>query len=587
MYTRVFDIIQHQLRTVNLEICLARRVDKKNWTYYSTSDFISRANSISTALLDLGFQKGDKIAIISTTNRPEWQFVDLACMQIGVITVPIYPTIAAADYHYIFHHAEIKALFVSDKIIYRKIKDVVNNSNAIKHVFSFDAVEDEDVSDWQKLLVHSDDGLIEQQKEKIFPDDIATIIYTSGTTGIPKGVMLTHHNIVSNVKDALQIIPVKPNAKTLSFLPLCHVFERTINYVYFAASASIYYADGLESISENLADIKPDYFTTVPRLLEKVFEKIIKKGEKLENKEKKIFFWALNLANNKPLGSPKSILEKIQFAIADKLIFSKWRVALGGNIKAIICGSAPLQPRLATIFTNAGIPVLEGYGLTECSPVVSVIPLDEKYFRAGCVGKVLPSLKVKIAHDGEILVKGPSVMLGYYKDEEATKATINEENWLLTGDIGEFTGEGFLKITDRKKELFKTSGGKYVAPSPIENKLKESFFIENVAIVGDGEKFIAAIIQPNFEELVNWAKENNINFKTNKELIENLKTIEHFKKIIANFNDSFGKIEQIKDFRIIEEIWSVENEMLTATMKLRRKKITQLYSKLIQSIYNK
>ncbi len=585
MYNRIFDIIHHQLETANLDICIARRADKKTWTTYSTKQVIEIALKISTALLQLGFTKGDKVAIISASNRPEWQFIDLACLQIGVITVPIYPTISALDYEYIFNHAEIKALFVSDRIIYRKIKEVAQKTSNLKHIYSFDEVDG--LLNWNTLLVHSNPTLIDACRQNIVPEDIATLIYTSGTTGIPKGVMLSHKNIVSNVKDALSIISVEPRAKTLSFLPLCHVFERTINYAYFAACASIYYADGLETISDNLNEVQPDYFTTVPRLLEKVFEKIVKKGEKLTGNQKRIFFWALNLAEQTPLEKQKTILEKIKFFIADKLIFSKWRTALGGNIKAIICGSAPLQPRLATIFTNAGIPVLEGYGLTECSPVVSVIPLDKKCFRAGCVGKVLPSLQVKIESDGEILVKGPSVMLGYYKDEVATNIAINSEKWLLTGDIGEFTKEGFLKITDRKKELFKTSGGKYVAPSPIENKLKESFFIENVALVGDGEKFVAAIIQPNLEELKIWARQNDIKINSNKELIENIKVVQLFKEIIAKFNPLFGKIEQVKDFILVEEEWSVENEMVTATMKLRRKKIKEYYYPQIKSIYNK
>jgi len=585
LYNRIFDIIHHQLETANLDICIARRADKKTWTTYSTNEVIEISLKISTALLQLGFTKGDKVAIISTSNRPEWQFIDLACLQIGVITVPIYPTISALDYEYIFNHAEIKALFVSDRIIYRKIKEVAQKTSNLKHIYSFDEVDG--LLNWNTLLVHSNPTLIDACRQNIVPEDIATLIYTSGTTGIPKGVMLSHKNIVSNVKDALSIISVEPRAKTLSFLPLCHVFERTINYAYFAACASIYYADGLETISDNLNEVQPDYFTTVPRLLEKVFEKIVKKGEKLTGNQKRIFFWALNLAEQTPLEKQKTILEKIKFFIADKLIFSKWRTALGGNIKAIICGSAPLQPRLATIFTNAGIPVLEGYGLTECSPVVSVIPLDKKCFRAGCVGKVLPSLQVKIESDGEILVKGPSVMLGYYKDEVATNIAINSEKWLLTGDIGEFTKEGFLKITDRKKELFKTSGGKYVAPSPIENKLKESFFIENVALVGDGEKFVAAIIQPNLEELKIWARQNDIKINSNKELIENIKVVQLFKEIIAKFNPLFGKIEQVKDFILVEEEWSVENEMVTATMKLRRKKIKEYYYPQIKSIYNK
>lgn len=582
-YSRIFDIIEHQLQTNPLEVCLARREDRKNWTTFSTSEVIEKANQISTALLSLGFKKNDKVAIVSTTNRPEWQFVDLACLQIGIITVPIYPTISCAEYEYIFNHAEIKALFVSDKVIHRRIKEAASKITTIQKIFSFDDVEG--IESIKNLYQNLDLNTINSIKKNIDIHDTATIIYTSGTTGTPKGVMLTHNNIVSNVKDALSIITVSTNARTLSFLPLCHVFERTINYAYFAASASIYYADGLETISDNIQDVKPDYFTIVPRILEKVFEKIVKKGTKLEGIQHKLFFWALQLAEQTPLGKNQSLFQQLQIQIADKLIFSKWREALGNNIKAIICGSAPLQPKLATIFTNAGIPILEGYGLTECSPVVSVIPLDKKYFRAGCVGKVLPSIQVQLADDGEILVKGPSVMKGYYKDEEATNNVFNKEGWLLTGDIGEFTSEHFLKITDRKKELFKTSGGKYVAPTPIENKLKESFYIENVALVGDGEKFVSALIQPNFHELDIWTKEKGLNLKTKQEMIENLEIIQLYKDIIAKFNTSFGKVEQVKDFVLVDDEWTIENELLTPTMKLKRKKIKEFYAEKIKSIY--
>lgn len=584
-YSRLFDIIQHQLQINPLEVCLARRFDKKTWTTYSTAEVLERANRISTALLQLGLKKGEKIAIISINNRPEWQFVDLACSQIGVITVPIYPTISSADYEYIFNHAEIKYLFVSDKIIYRKLREVVSKIPTIQAVYSFEEVDT--IASLQSLYGDINQKAIGEVKASIDIHDVATIIYTSGTTGIPKGVMLTHNNIVSNVKDALSIISVAKNAKTLSFLPLCHVFERTINYAYFAAGASIYYADGLETISDNLQDIQPDYFTTVPRLLEKVFEKIVKKGKTLSGFQQKLFFWALNLAESTPLEKEKSYLQNIKFSVADKLIFSKWRLALGNNIKAIICGSAPLQPKLATIFTNAGIPVLEGYGLTECSPIVSVIPLNQNCFRAGCVGRVLPSIEVKLANDGEILVKGPSVMKGYYKDEMATNISISKDGWLSTGDIGEFTTDNFLKITDRKKDLFKTSGGKYIAPTPIENKMKESFFIENIALVGDGEKYIAAIIQPNFLELTNWANENHIKHQTNQDLTENLEIKQLFKDIISNFNTHLGKVEQVKDFILVDDEWTVDNELLTPTMKLRRKKIKEFYQKEINLIYNK
>ncbi len=485
--TRIFDIIETQLNNCPLDICMARREDKKNWTTYSTKEFISTANKISKGLLNLGLQKGDTIAIISTTNRPEWHFIDLACMQIGVVDIPVYPTISSKEYEYIFNHATVKYVFVSDKLMYRKISQIIPNIPSLKSVYSFDEVEN--VQHWKSLL--NDENTLDEQltsiKKSIQSDDLATIIYTSGTTGTPKGVMLSHHNVVSNVKDCLVAIPLQKKELVLSFLPLSHVFERTINYVYFSACVSIYFADGLETISDHLQDIKPHYFTTVPRLLERVFEKIIKKGKALTGLKKQLFFWSVKQAQNAELGQPRYFTEHSNLIVANKFVFSKWREALGGRIKAIICGSAPLQPKLATIFTNAEIPVLEGYGLTECSPVVSVVPFRKQDFRAGCVGKLLPSVQAKIAEDGEILIKAPNVMLGYYKDEVETKKVFNEDGWLLTGDIGEFTADGFLKITDRKKELFKTSGGKYVAPSPIENKIKESFFVEQIALQGDGE----------------------------------------------------------------------------------------------------
>lgn len=586
-YSRIFDIIEHQQLSCPLEVCLSRREDKKNWTNYSTQQFIDTANQLSQGLLQLGLQKGDTIAIISTTNRPEWHFIDLACLQIGVVDIPVYPTISSKEYEYIFNHAAVKYVFVSDKLIYRKISPVITSVSSLKGVYSFDEMEG--VNHWKSLLIN-DNSLSEKvtaTKKSIQPQDLATIIYTSGTTGTPKGVMLSHYNIVSNVKDCLQAIPVQKNTRVLSFLPLSHVFERTINYVYFAGGVSIYYADGLESISEHLQDIKPHYFTTVPRLLERVYEKIIKKGNALTGLKKQLFFWSVEQAKKANLGTPKTFTVASNLAVANKFVFSKWRAALGGNIKAIICGSAPLQPRLATIFTNAKIPVLEGYGLTECSPVVSVVPMIEDEYRAGCVGKLLHSVQAKIAEDGEILIKAPNVMLGYYKDEEETKKSFDKDGWLLTGDIGEFTADGFLKITDRKKELFKTSGGKYVAPSPIENKLKESFFIDQVALQGDGEKFVSALIIPNFDNLKEWTAQHNIQFINIEELIENQQIKQLFKDIVTEFNVNFGKVDQIKHFELIADEWTPENGLLTATMKLRRKKITEKYKSLINSIYNK
>lgn len=582
-YTRIFDIIRHQLETAPLDDCLARREDKTTWTKYSTAQLIDTANRVSFGLIGLGLNKGDKVAIISTSNRPEWHFIDLACQQVGVIDVPIYPTISSSEYEYIFNHAGVQYIFISDKFLYRKIQPVLAKVPSLRGVYSFDAVEG--LPSWNTLLKDGNPDELSGIQNSISEKDTATIIYTSGTTGIPKGVLLSHENLVSNVKGCLDLVRVKPGERTLSFLPLCHVFERTINYVYFAASASIYFADGLETISENLLDIRPQFFATVPRLLERVYERIIKKGHQLEGVKKTLFFWAVEQAEQSELGRTKPIGEAAKLALADKLIFAKWRDALGGRIKAIICGSAPLQPKLATIFTNAGIPILEGYGLTECAPVVSVVPFDKKYYRAGCVGKVLPNLEVKIAEDGEILIKGSSVMQGYYKNEEETQKVFTPDGWLQSGDIGEFTSEGFLKITDRKKELFKTSGGKYVAPAPIENKLKESFFVEQVALVGDGQKFVSALIVPNFDELKTWAKEHQIQNGSKETLVSRPEVAQLYKDIISNFNVTFGKVEQVKQFRLVTDEWTTENGLLTATMKLKRKKISENYQELIQSIY--
>ena len=586
-YTRIFDIIEHQLNVCPLDNCLSRREDKKTWTSCSTQEFISTAHKLSQGLLQLGLQKGDKIAIISTTNRPEWHFTDLACMQIGVVDIPVYPTISSKEYEFIFNHAEVKYIFVSDKLMFRKISQILPNVPSLKEVYSFDEVEN--VKHWKELL--TDNQEISKQvsdiKNAIQPNDLATIIYTSGTTGTPKGVMLSHHNIVSNVKDCLAAIPVGKNEIVLSFLPLSHVFERTINYVYFAGCVSVYFADGLESISEHLQDIKPHYFTTVPRLLERVYEKIVKKGQALTGFKKQLFFWSLKQAMENELGQPKSFSKSSNLMVANKFVFNKWREALGGRIKAIICGSAPLQPRLATIFTNANIPVLEGYGLTECSPVVSVVPFRQKDFRAGCVGKLLPSVQAKIEADGEILIKAPSVMLGYYKNPEETAKMFTEDGWLLTGDIGEFTADGFLKITDRKKELFKTSGGKYVAPAPIENKLKESIYIDQIALEGDGEKYISALIIPEFENLKEWCSKNQISTISINDILNNPQVKQFYKDIITEFNVNFGKVEQIKQFELLADEWTVENGLLTATMKLKRKVIKERYKDIIDTFYNK
>lgn len=585
-FSRIIDILPEQLEKNPLQDLYCRREDKKNWTKYSTQQSWEYIKQVGKGLIHLGLQPGDKVAIISTTNRPEWNFIDQGCLNVGIIDVPVYPTISPAEYEYIFNNAEVKYVFLSDRMIYKKVAAVAENIPSLKKIFCFDEVEG--VESWKTILQTDSklDEVFEQRRNAIQPDDIATIIYTSGTTGFPKGVMLTHHNIVSNVKDSIQMVPVLKGETTLSFLPVCHVFERTLNYVYLAGGASIYYADGLESIAANIADVRPHVFATVPRLLEKVYEGILKKGNALEGFQKEVFSWSMKLAQSLELGKPKSILQLAEFAVADKLVYSKWRAALGGRLKAIICGSAPLQPKLATIFTNGGIPVLEGYGLTETSPVLSVVPLKKSKFRAGCVGQILPSVQVKIAEDGEILVKGPNVMKGYFKNEEATKAVFNADGWFLTGDIGEFTKDNFLKITDRKKELFKTSGGKYVAPAPIENKMKESLFIEQMALVGDGRKFVGALIIPAFDQLKVWCKENNVNFTSKENVIKEKMVQDFYWKIVNEYNVHFGKVEQVKMIELLPNEWTTESGELTPTMKLKRKVIADKYKEIIESFYD-
>jgi long-chain acyl-CoA synthetase len=583
----LYQLFDYQQQSNPIEDCLARREDKKNWTKYSTQEVLEIVQKTARGLLRLGLQPGEKIAIIATTNRPEWHFIDSACMHTGIIDVPVYPTISPAEYEFIFNHAEIKYVFLSDKMLYKKIIQVKDNLPHLKGIFSFDNIEG--VPSWKDILIDIDkdlDAQIKANKSNIKEDDMCTIIYTSGTTGHPKGVMLSHKNIVSNIKDNLKMVTVLPNNVTLSFLPICHVFERTLNYTYIYAGASIYYADGLETISQNIADVRPHFFATVPRLMEKVYESIMKKGKDLKGFQKTVFDASIQLSLNMPLGKEKSLIQLAQLAVFDKLVYSKWRAALGGRIRAIICGSAPLQARLATMFNNGGIKVLEGYGLTETSPVLAVNPLASREVRAGVVGKILESVQIKLASDGEILVKGPNVMLGYYKNEEETQKSFTSDGWFLTGDVGEFTEEGYLKITDRKKELFKTSGGKYVAPAPIENMLKESPFIEQVALVGDGRKFIAALIVPSFENLKPWCKENGITAIKNEDIIQHEAVKKHFMDVVNKYNVNFGKVEQVKMIHLLPREWTVESGELTPTMKLKRKVIKDKYKDIIDQFFD-
>lgn len=580
---KIFDILPHQIAQHPLDDTFARREDKKNWTKYSSQSILDDAHQLSAGFIKNGLVKGDKIAIICTTNRPEWHVVDIASMQIGLVNVPIYPTISPAEYQYIFDHAEIKYVFISDKLLSKKILPILFKSPQIKGIFSFDEVDG--VKHWKTLFTQEGIEDIEQIKSQISDDDLATIIYTSGTTGTPKGVMLSHRNIMSNVLDCAQVVTIEYKDKALSFLPLCHVFERILNYTYMYNGASVYFSDGLESIANNLNDIRPQYFASVPRLMEKIYENILRKSRTLPPAKKKIFQWSLKIAETTPIDGRASAIQKFKLAIADRLVFKKWREAVGGQVKAIICGSAPLQPRLATIFNNAGIPLLEGYGLTETSPVLTVNPFKKFAIKAGSVGPPLPSVQLKIAEDGEILAKAPNIMLGYYKDEESTKATFTEDGWLKTGDIGHFIEDQYLVISDRKKDLFKTSGGKYVAPAVIENKLKESFYIEQVAIVGDGRKFVSALIVPNFELLKNWCKKNNLQNDSYNTMIEHNEVKKLYFNIVQKLNVNFSKVEQIKKIALLENEWTVENGELTATLKIKRKVIREKHHSIINAFY--
>lgn len=579
--TRLFDLVSNQILLFDKEVSLARK-ENGDWITYSSRDFKKITDTLSLAFLSAGVGVHDKVAIISN-NRPEWNFVDIALQQVGAVSVPIYPTITSNDFKYIFEHAEVKMIFVGDDEIFQK---VVKVSGEIP-TFSFDKIIG--ASFWKKFLEtgeNQDLELLEASKYQVKPSDIFTIIYTSGTTGTPKGVMLTHQNVLSNVTSISKIMtPTKGSSKVLSFLPLCHIYERAGSFAFMQMGYSIYYAESMDTIGDNLKDIKPEIFNTVPRLLEKIYDKIIGKGYELKGIKKQLFFWALNLGLRYDPAMQMGFGYNLQLKIANKLIFSKWREALGGNIMQINSGASALQPRLARVFWAAGIKICEGYGLTETSPVVSAsIPIHAE-MRIGHVGKIVQDVEVKIAEDGEILVKGPNVMQGYYKEPELTLEVL-QNGWFHTGDIGEVHGE-YLKITDRKKEMFKTSGGKYIAPQMMENKFKESIFIEQLMIVGDGKNYPAALIVPNMETIKEYCRRKEIQINENDFLIEIPEIIAKFQTEIDGINENFGKWEQIKRFKLLAEPWGIDTGELTPTMKIKRKVIFHKFSREIEAIYEK
>ena len=584
---RLFDFPYYQLEKFNLEKSLVNK-HKGEWVATSTQEYINKANKISRGLIKLGIKPNDKVAIISLTNRTEWNICDIGILQTGAQDVPIYPTISEDDYAYILNHSKSVYCFVSCEFVLEKINKIKEQVPTLKEVYCFDEIEG--CKNWSKVLkLGEDDSIqeeVERRKDNVNELDLATIIYTSGTTGRPKGVMLSHKNIVSNAISSNLRLPMElGRSKSLSFLPVCHIYERMLLYMYQYCGVSIYFAESLETISENLNEIHPHVMSAVPRLLEKVYDKIYAKGANLKGIKKMLFFWAVDLGlRYQPYGQNGRWYE-FQLKIARKLIFSKWKEALGGELKAVASGSAALQSRLARVFNAAEIPVMEGYGLTETSPVVSVNDMRDYHFRIGTVGKVIKDTEVKIAADGEILVKGPQVMMGYYNEPELT-ASVLKDGYFHTGDIGELDKDGFLKITDRKKEMFKTSGGKYVAPQVVENAMKESLFIEQIMVIGDGEKMPAAFIQLNFDFVNDWAKRKGMILgNTIEEKITNTPLISRIQEEVNLYNKQFGNWEKIKRFELTPDTWSIEAGHLTPTMKLKRKVIKEKYKGLYKKIY--
>lgn len=585
--TRTFDILDRYLSEFPREDALGGK-ENNGWYTYSTAEYVENCRYFAMGMLALGFSKGTKIATV-TNNRPEWNFADMGLAMAGLIHVPIYPTIGNEEYRYILEHAEVSMLLVGDKKLYEKLHPVVREIAGIRSVYCFDPIKAcrpmQDIIDLGREKSAELNGELERIKASVSPDDVVTLIYTSGTTGVPKGVMLTHRNLVSNFVAHSRLHELGKEHRTISFLPLCHVYERSMNYHFQYKGMAIYYVSNLGMIVPAIREIRPHIFNSVPRLMERVYDGFIAKGNEFKGLKKAIYFWAIRFTAHFDYNKKLNLFRKFQFRIADKLVYSKWREALGGNITYIVSGGAALQPRIMKVFGMAGIKALEGYGLTETSPVIAVNNPSTCEMKIGTVGPVLPGVQVKIADDGEILCKGPSVMPGYYKAPELTAQVIDQEGWFHTGDIGILDEGKYLKITDRKKEMFKMSGGKYIAPQMIENKLKESFFIEQAMVIGENQKFASALISPNFEYLHDWCAEHHIRYRDNAELITRREVLQQYQREVETINKTLGQHEEIKRFRLVVEEWSPQTGELSPTLKLKRQLISKNYRKVIDEIY--
>ncbi len=586
---RLFDLLDQYAGDYSYKDDAFVAKENGEWVKYSSADYVKYAYKLSYGLLALGIKPGESIATVSN-NRPEWNFLDMAMLMAGIIHVPIYPTISQDDFEYILNHCQPSLFFISDQQLFKKLQPLANQVQTIQDIYSFNLIEG--VKNWKEIFQTGTEResefkqQLETIKKSIKPDDLATIIYTSGTTGNPKGVMLSHRNILSNLSGIEQVFPFNHGQRTLSFLPISHIFERTINYHFQNCGLSVYYAESLATIANNLKEVKPHAFIAVPRVLERVYDRIIGKGKDLKGIKRQIFFWAVNLGLRFEFDRKNSWFYYFKLKIADRLIFSKWREAVGGNCELIVVGGAAMQPRLIRVFNAAGIPLVEGYGMTETSPVIAANNFLAGKVNPGTVGPILPGVEVKLLDDGEIMTRSESVMLGYYKDEEHTRQVIEPDGWLHTGDIGTWVDTIYLKITDRKKELFKLSSGKYISPQAIENRFKESFFIEQVFVFGENQKFASALISPNFQFLHDWSARHGVKFRDNMELINNSEVVKRFQREVTQINKSLGQTEQIKRFRLVHEEWATATGELSPTLKLRRRFLVEKYKTIIEEIFS-